>query len=333
MAYNPEQFTSHSNKAIAAAMELAQENKNIELTPWHLGAALFQESGGLGTRIANKANVPVSKVQDAFNAKIRSLSRQDPPPDGPPASSRFMTILRDAKKMKEKRGDSHVAIDHLLLTLYDDKEVAQLLAQAGLTKNTVEALIQGVRGERKVTTQNAEETYEALEKYGHNLVKDAADGKLDPVIGRDEEIRRVIQVLSRRTKNNPVLLGEPGVGKTAIVEGLAQRIVRGDVPNTLTNRQVYSLDMGALVAGAVHRGEFEERLKAVCKEVQDAAGQIILFIDEIHLVLGAGATGSGAMDAANILKPMLARGELRTIGATTLEEYRKYVEKDRKSVV
>jgi len=326
MSYDPNQFTKASNRYIGEALEKAQESKHIELTPYHLAWALLTDATGLGLRIANKAGVQSSAVRAALEALMKKLTTQDPPPEIHP-NARFMAVLRAAKNLKEKSGDSHVAADHMLLALFDDKEVAKALEGVGLTRKLAEKEIQGVRGERKVTNQNAEQTYEALSKYGHDIVKAAEEGKLDPVIGRDEEIRRVVQVLSRRTKNNPVLIGEPGVGKTAIVEGLAQRIVKGDVPNTL-NCRVISLDMGALIAGASHRGEFEDRLKAVLKEVQDAAGKIILFIDEIHLVLGAGSSGSGAMDAANLLKPMLARGELRCIGATTLEEYRKYVEKD-----
>jgi len=300
----------------------------LQLSPYHLASVLFSaEHGSLAQRICEKAGVPISSVRTALEDLMRKLTVQRPPPDDIRANSKFMAVLRAAKKLQQKNGDSHITIDHLLLALYEDKEIAKALGTAGLSKSSAESSIHGVRGDRKATNANAESSYEALEKFGHDIVKDAEDGKLDPVIGRDEEVRRVIQVLSRRTKNNPVLIGEPGVGKTAIVEGLAQRIVRGDVPESLRQRRIMALDMGALVAGAVHRGEFEERLKSVLKEVQEAQGQIILFIDEIHTVLGAGAT-SGSMDAANLLKPMLARGELRCIGATTLEEYRKYVEKD-----
>jgi len=304
---------------------MAQEAKNSELQPVHLASVLFGDPNGVATRVAAKAGIEPRVVRNALDRAVNRLPVVENQEEVRP-SSRFMNVLRAAKKLSTKAKDSHVAQDHLLMALYEDKDVSTALESAGLPKKKAEEAISGVRGERKVESASAEENYEALSKYGHDLVKDAEDGKLDPVIGRDEEIRRVIQVLSRRTKNNPVLIGEPGVGKTAIVEGLATRIVKGDVPKTMASR-VIALDMGALIAGAVHRGEFEERLKAVLKEVQQAAGQIILFIDEIHLVLGAGAT-SGSMDAANLLKPMLARGELRCIGATTLEEYRKYVEKD-----
>ncbi|MEJ7607835.1 MAG: Clp protease N-terminal domain-containing protein [Bryobacteraceae bacterium] len=237
-----------------------------------------------------------------------------------PRLSRLITSAEDeAKRLK----DDFVSVEHLLLAMSDDK----LLKELGLTRERLMKALQEVRGNQRVTTQHPEATYEALERYGRDLTKQAQQGKLDPVIGRDEEIRRVIQVLSRRTKNNPVLIGEPGVGKTAIVEGLAQRIVRGDVPEGLKNKLVVSLDMGALVAGAKFRGEFEERLKAVLKEVQSAEGNIVLFIDELHTVVGAGKA-EGSMDAGNLLKPMLARGELHCIGATTLNEYRQHIEKD-----
>jgi len=326
MSYDPQVFTTASNKLVSESLELAQDSKHIELTPIHLAFVVFKD-GQLGSRVCTKAGVTASQVRDALLSKLRAMPKQEPAPEHLGANSRFSAVLRAAKKLREDKGDSHVAVDHIILALYEDKDVSQLLTQAGLPKKTAETIVSGVRGERKVTSSSAEQAYEALAKYGHDIVQDAIDGKLDPVVGRDEEIRRVVQVLSRRTKNNPVLIGDPGVGKTAIVEGLAQRIVRGDVPQSLRDRRVVSLDMGALVAGASHRGEFEERLTAVLKEVQEAAGTVILFIDELHLVLGAGAT-QGAMDAANLLKPMLARGELRCIGATTLDEYRKHIEKD-----
>jgi len=287
--------------------------------------AIFTDNENLGPRIATKAGVDSQKIERELRRTVVRLPAQDPAPD-PSPSRTFIALLDKATEIMKKQGDTHMAVDHLLLALVQDAEVSKLLKEQGLTPSKVEQAVKEVRGTRKVDSKNAEGTYEALMKYGRDLVADAEAGKLDPVIGRDEEIRRVIRVLSRRTKNNPVLIGEPGVGKTAIVEGLAQRIVRGDVPNNLKCR-VISLDMGALVAGAKYRGEFEERLKAVLKEVQESEGDIILFIDEIHLVLGAGKA-EGAMDAANLLKPMLARGELRCIGATTLDEYRKHVEKD-----
>jgi len=320
-SFDPKSFTEKTQEAIAAAQDLAKEGQHVQLTPVHLAAAMFSGQDNLGSRIATKAGSDPQKVEREFKRALVRLPSQDPAPSEVSPNRAFITVLEKATDIMKKQNDTHLAVDHLLLALTQDNDVAKILKDGGLTPAKIEQAVKEVRGTRKVDSKHAEETYEALTKYGRDLVLDAENGKLDPVIGRDEEIRRVIRVLSRRTKNNPVLIGEPGVGKTAIVEGLAQRIVRGDVPNNLKCR-VFSLDMGALVAGAKYRGEFEERLKAVLKEVQDAAGTIILFIDEIHLVLGAGKS-EGAMDAANLLKPMLARGELRCIGATTLDEYRK----------
>ncbi|CAF0775838.1 unnamed protein product [Didymodactylos carnosus] len=326
MVYTPEEFTELSNKSISGAASFATENKNIEIVPLHLAHVLVDDETGLAVQLIKKAEFNVQEVKEAIELKLKKLPRQDPPPSKIYPNSSFLNVLKHANKLSKQQKDSHTAIDHLLLALYEDSDATSAFASVGLSKKRMEEVIKQMRGTKHVTSAKAETTYQALEKYGHDLVKDAEAGKLDPVIGRDQEIRRCIQVLSRRTKNNPVLIGEPGVGKTAIVEGLAQRIVLQDVPETLPKRLI-ALDMGALVAGASYRGEFEERLKSVLKEIQESNGGIILFIDEIHLVLGAGKT-DGAMDAANLLKPMLARGELRCIGATTLDEYRKYIEKD-----
>ena len=326
MSYSPEEFTDQSNKAIGQALEYAQEQKHIELVPLHLAHVLIEDEQGLARQLIKKAEFNVQEVLEAIDLKLKKLSKQDPPPAKLYPNSSFMNVLKQAKKLSKQQKDSHTAIDHLLAALYEDSDTTSAFVSVGLSKKRMEEVIKQIRQNKNVTSAKAEQTYQALEKYGHDLVADAESGKLDPVIGRDQEIRRCIQVLSRRTKNNPVLIGEPGVGKTAIVEGLAQRIVHQDVPDTLPRRLI-ALDMGALVAGASHRGEFEERLKSVLKEIESSNGGIILFIDEIHLVLGAGKA-EGAMDAANLLKPMLARGELRCIGATTLDEYRKYIEKD-----
>jgi len=327
MSYDPETWTDHANKAMQAAIAEARNTGAVELHPAHLAKAVFiLPTVDLGRRLLQKNNISEKTMAAELEALMKTVPTQDPAPANLGPNRAFSKLLQQALKHKEQLKDSHVAVDHLLLALEDDKQVQTAFTKAGLTRDRLTATLTAVRGNKKVTSATAEQQYDALSKYAQDLVARAEDGKLDPVIGRDDEVRRVVQVLSRRTKNNPVLIGEPGVGKTAIVEGLAQRIVDGDVPQTLHCR-VFSLDMGALIAGASHRGEFEERLKAVLKEVEDSNGKIVLFIDEIHLVLGAGAT-SGAMDAANLLKPALARGTLRCIGATTLEEYRKYVEKD-----
>ncbi|KHN18346.1 Chaperone protein ClpB1 [Glycine soja] len=255
---------------------------------------------------------------------LKKLPCQSPPPDEVPASTNLVKAIRRAQAAQKSRGDTHLAVDQLILGILEDSQIGDLLKEAGVAVARVKSEVDKQEG-KKVESASGDTNFQALKTYGRDLVEQA--GKLDPVIGRDEEIRRVVRILSRRTKNNPVLIGEPGVGKTAVVEGLAQRIVRGDIPSNLADVRLIALDMGALVAGAKYRGEFEERLKSVLKEVEDADGKVILFIDEIHLVLGAGRT-EGSMDAANLFKPMLARGQLRCIGATTLEEYRKYVEKD-----
>ncbi|MEK6408057.1 MAG: ATP-dependent chaperone ClpB [Acidobacteriota bacterium] len=324
-------FTEKAQEAVRGAQTLATRYSNQQIEVEHLLCALLDQQGGLVPSVLTRAGVNVETLKAAVEreiAKLPKVTGPSGPVDQVYVTSRLNKVFVAAEDEAKKLKDEYVSVEHLLLAVIDDGgPAARALKTAGATRDRIEKALMEVRGHQRVTSQNPEATYEALERYGRDLTKMAAAGKLDPVIGRDDEIRRVIQVLSRRTKNNPVLIGEPGVGKTAIVEGLAQRIVRGDVPETLKNKRIVALDMGALVAGAKYRGEFEERLKAVLKEIQASEGEIILFIDEMHTIVGAGAA-EGAVDAANLLKPMLARGELHCIGATTLDEYRKHVEKD-----
>jgi ATP-dependent Clp protease ATP-binding subunit ClpB len=324
-------FTEKLQEAIRSAQSKAIRYGHQQIDVEHLLAALLEQEGGLASSILEKAGINTDSLVRRLEAELDRMpkvSGGSSAPDQVYVTGRLNRLLTTAEDEARQLKDEYISVEHVLLAALDDGgTVGRMLKDFGLTRERLMQALRDVRGNQRVTSQNPEATYEALERYGRDLTKLAEQGKLDPVIGRDEEIRRVIQVLSRRTKNNPVLIGEPGVGKTAIVEGLALRIIRGDVPEGLKNKRIVSLDMGALIAGAKYRGEFEERLKAVLKEVQESAGEIILFIDELHTVVGAGKA-EGSMDAGNLLKPMLARGELHCIGATTLDEYRKHIEKD-----
>lgn len=324
---NPNNYTSQAGILIQNAMEIATKNGQQAIETGHLLSSILQDDTQTASFLLKKIGISNSIVQE----KLRPILEKYPKVSGNPFLSNGLQLaLQKAEKLKEEFGDTYVSVELLFLSLLETNDViADMLKSLGINSNQFKSAIKELRGNKKVNDPHAEGTYQSLEKFGKNLNESAKAGKIDPVIGRDDEIRRVLQILSRRTKNNPILLGEPGVGKTAIVEGLAQRIVSGDVPENLKSKIIMSLDMGLLVAGAKYKGEFEERLKAVIKEVTDSNGEIVLFIDEIHTLIGAGGGGEGAMDAANLLKPALARGELHAIGATTLKEYQKYIEKDK----
>jgi len=324
-----DKFTQKAQEAIVGAQALAGEYSHGQIEPEHLLLALLRQSDGVVPQIIQKLEANPSQMALALERELRNKPKVYGATTQVRLSRELSRTLDETEKIAKRMRDDYASTEHLLLALAGSHggEASRFLAAHGITEDAVLRALTSIRGSQRVTSQHPEATYQALEKYGRDLTQLARRGHLDPVIGRDDEIRRVMRILSRRTKNNPVLVGDAGVGKTAIAEGLAQRIVRGDVPEGLKNRRIVALDMGALIAGAKYRGEFEERLKAVLKEVTDAAGEVIMFIDELHTVVGAGAA-EGAMDASNMLKPMLARGELHAIGATTLDEYRKYIEKD-----
>eukprot|EP00747_Dinoflagellata_sp_TGD_P114707 gnl/TRDRNA2_/TRDRNA2_171990_c2_seq1.p1 gnl/TRDRNA2_/TRDRNA2_171990_c2~~gnl/TRDRNA2_/TRDRNA2_171990_c2_seq1.p1 ORF type:complete len:967 (+),score=198.93 gnl/TRDRNA2_/TRDRNA2_171990_c2_seq1:52-2901(+) len=321
------QITELTAKTIQAAMELGRSRGNFQLDPLHVLQVMLQDKSSLGSQILSRVPGDLSELQRLADEQLANMPKQSPAPEQLPPNKDMLTALREAEDMRKNNGDTHLSLSDLFLAICKQKSIRRMLSDASFTFSKVEEVAKEMRASRKVVSETGDSNFDALTKFGRDLVSEAESGKLDPVIGRDDEIRRVVQILARRTKNNPILVGEPGVGKTAVAEGLAQRIVVGDVPEELKSCRVVALDIGALVSGAKYRGEFEERLKSVLEEVAGANGRIILFIDEAHLLIGAGKT-DGAMDAANLLKPMLARGELRCIGATTLDEYRTYIEKD-----
>ena len=326
---NMERLTERSREAVSNAHDLAVKSDHQYLMPLHLLAAMLEQEDGLVPALLQKLGVPLADFSGAVDREIDGVPAVTGPGAGQVGATRELSkVMIDAEATAERLNDEYVSVEHIFLALGDDPACSELMKRFNITRDLLLEALQEVRGNQRVTSVNPEATFDTLGKYAVDMTALAAQEKLDPVIGRDEEIRRMVQILSRRTKNNPVLIGDPGVGKTAIVEGLARRIIAGDVPEGLKNRRLMALDMGALIAGAKYRGEFEERLKAVLKEVTAADGEVILFIDELHTVVGAGAA-EGAMDAGNLLKPMLARGELHCIGATTLDEYRKHIEKDK----
>ncbi|MDY6844164.1 MAG: Clp protease N-terminal domain-containing protein, partial [Thermodesulfobacteriota bacterium] len=328
---NVEKFTLKAQEAIQNAQSVAARYNHQEINKEHLLLSLLEQSDGLVPQILAQAGIAPEELKGKVQSHLANL----PKVTGSGAERAYLTqgvvrLLDTAEREAARMKDEYVSVEHILLAIVDEGTASpggKIFAHAGITRDKLMQALVSIRGSQRVTSPTPEDTYQPLEKFGRELTQLAVQGKLDPVIGRDDEIRRVIQILSRRTKNNPVLIGDPGVGKTAIVEGLAQRIVKGDIPEGLKEKKIYALDMGALIAGTKYRGEFEDRLKAVLNEVQKSEGQILMFIDELHNVVGAGAA-EGAMDAGNILKPMLARGELHCIGATTLDEYRKHIEKD-----